>query len=77
MYYERIYGQKGFFQRMARKTSTRNSSNTVVTGATRSVHLDKLYKEISWLSLADRRHYQKLLHSNSETETESKWTTKS
>ena len=33
----------------------------IVSGLTRSVSLDRLYKEISWSSLSERRTYQKLL----------------
>ena len=33
----------------------------IVTGLTRSVSLSNLYKEINWLSLADRRKYHKLI----------------
>ena len=33
----------------------------IVSGLTRSVSLDNLYKEINWSSLSDRRTYQKLL----------------
>lgn len=33
----------------------------LVTGTTRSISLQKLYKEIGWLTLADRRKYQNLI----------------
>ena len=33
----------------------------IVTGLTRSVSLEKLYKEIGWLKLSERRKYQKLV----------------
>ncbi|MCG7883380.1 MAG: hypothetical protein JAY96_17510 [Candidatus Thiodiazotropha endolucinida] len=33
----------------------------IVSGLTRSVSIAKLYSEIGWLSLADRRNYQKLI----------------
>ena len=31
----------------------------LVTGLTRSVSIENLIKEIGWLSLSDRRHFQK------------------
>ena len=34
----------------------------IVTGTTRSITLNNLYNEIGWLSLADRRTYQKLVY---------------
>ena len=34
----------------------------IVTGTTRSISLVNLYKEIGWLSLSDRRKYQKLTY---------------
>ena len=33
----------------------------IVTGLTRSVSIEKLYSEIGWLSLSERRKYQKLI----------------
>ena len=33
----------------------------IVSGVTRSITLSNLYKEISWLTLDDRRKYQKLI----------------
>ena len=33
----------------------------IVTGTTRSITLNNLYKEIGWLTLEDRRKYQKLV----------------
>ena len=38
-----------------------NEAARIVTGTTRSISLSKLYKEIGWLSLSDRRKYQKLI----------------
>ena len=38
-----------------------NEAARIVTGLTRSVSLSNLYKEINWLSLSDRRQYQKLM----------------
>ena len=38
-----------------------NEAARIVTGLTRSVSLENLYSEIGWLSLADRRSYQKLV----------------
>ena len=37
-----------------------NEAARIVTGLTRSVSLNKLYKECGWLSLAERRRQQKL-----------------
>ena len=38
-----------------------NEAARIVTGLTRSVSLENLYSEIGWLSLSDRRRYQKLV----------------
>ena len=38
-----------------------NKAARLVTGATMSISLDKLYREIGWISLSDRRLYQKLI----------------
>ena len=38
-----------------------NEAARIVTGLTRSVSLINLHKEIGWLSLSDRRDYQKLV----------------
>ena len=38
-----------------------NEAARIVTGLTRSVSLENLYSEIGWLSLSDRRSYQKLV----------------
>ena len=38
-----------------------NEAARIVTGVTRSVSLNNLYREIGWLSLSDRRAYQKLI----------------
>ena len=38
-----------------------NEAARVVTGLTLSVSLQNLYREVNWLSLAERRKYQKLL----------------
>ena len=37
-----------------------NAAARIVTGLTRSVSLDKLFKECGWLSLLERRRQQKL-----------------
>ena len=33
----------------------------IITGLTRSVSIEKLYTEIGWLPLSERRNYQKLI----------------
>ena len=38
-----------------------HEAGRIVTGLTRSVSLRSLYKELSWLSLEERRRYQKLI----------------
>lgn len=38
-----------------------NEAARIVTGTTRSISLSNLYKEIGWLSLSDRRQYQKII----------------
>ena len=37
-----------------------NEAARIVTGLTRSVSLDRLYREYGWLSLAERKRQQKL-----------------
>lgn len=39
-----------------------NEAARIVSGTTRSISLNKLYKEVGWLSLTDRRKYQKLIY---------------
>jgi len=39
-----------------------HESPRIVTGTTRSVSIVNVYKEIGWLSLSDRRKYQKLIY---------------
>ena len=39
----------------------RHEAARIVTGLTRSVSIEKLYSEIGWLSLSERRKYQKLI----------------
>ena len=38
-----------------------NEAARIVTGVTRSISLENLYREIGWLTLSDRRKYQKLV----------------
>ena len=40
---------------------TQHEAARIVTGLTRSVSLTNLYKEINWISLSERRQYQKLI----------------
>ena len=37
-----------------------NEAALIVTGLTRSANIENLYKECGWVSLAKRRHFQKL-----------------
>ena len=39
-----------------------NEAARVVTGLTRSVSLEKLYKECGWAPLSERRQFQKLFY---------------
>ena len=38
-----------------------NEAARIVTGVTRSISLENLYREIGWLTLSDRRKYRKLV----------------
>ena len=38
-----------------------NEAARTVTGVTRSISLENMYREIGWLTLSDRQKYQKLV----------------
>ena len=56
-----LYGITVQYEKKNPSKKNQNEAARIVTGVTRSISLENLYREIGWLTLSDRRKYQKLV----------------